>query len=85
MGSRCYLKSYGMKWTIHDIIQNMCFHPTKANPCVMMRENLKPKCCEYIAAYLDDLYLASPKPKDICNTIEYKIKITQIIIEELKT
>ena len=30
-------KSYGKKWTIHDIIQNMGFPPTKANPCVMMR------------------------------------------------
>ena len=32
-------KTYDKKWTIHGIIQNMQFHPTKANSCVMMRDN----------------------------------------------
>ena len=56
----------------------MGFHPTKANPCVMMRENLKIKHCEYLDVYLDDLYIASPKPQDIVNTLKpkYKIKIS---------
>ena len=35
-------KSYEKKWTNHGIIQNISFHPPRANPCVMMRENLKP-------------------------------------------
>ena len=76
-GANVDLKSYDKKWTIQDSIQNMIFHPTNANPCVMMRENLKPNCCEYIAVYLDDLYIASPKPEDIVNTfkIQYKLKI----------
>ena len=44
-GSNVDLESYGKKWTIHDIIQNMSFHPTKANPYIMMRE-ISNKCCE---------------------------------------
>ena len=41
----------------------------------MMRENLKTKCCEYIAVYVDDLYIASQKPKHIVNTLKTKHKI----------
>ena len=43
MGATVDLKSYDKKWKIDDIIQNMGFHSTKVNPCVMMRENLKTK------------------------------------------
>ena len=66
--------SYDMKSTIQYIIQNISFHPTKANPCVIMRENLKPNFCGSIAVYLDDLYIASPKPEDIVNAFEIKYK-----------
>ena len=41
----------------------------------MMRENLKTKSCEYIAVYLVDLYMASPKPEDFVNTLKTKYKI----------
>ena len=40
-----------------------------------MRENLKTKSCEYIVVYLDDLYIASPKPEDIVNTLKTKYKM----------
>ena len=56
----CY---YEKKWTIHGIIQNMGFYPPTENPCVMMRENLKTKCFEYIVVYQDDLYIASLTPE----------------------
>ena len=46
----------------------MGFYPPTENPCVMMRENLKTKCCEYIVVYQDDLYIASPTPEAILNT-----------------
>ena len=65
----------GKEWTIHDIIQNMAFHSTKANPCVMMRETLKTKSCEYIAVYMNDLYFASQSPEDIVNTLKTKCKL----------
>ena len=29
--------------------------PSKADPCVWMRENKEQKCYEYIATYVDDL------------------------------
>ena len=62
-----YSKSYGKKLieTIHDIIQNLSFHPTKANPCVMMREHLETNSCEYIAVYVDDLYIARQKLEEL--------------------
>ena len=53
----------------------MGFYPPTDNPCVMMRENLKAKCCEYIAVYQDDLYIASPTPEAILNTLENKYKV----------
>ena len=62
-GANVDLKSYGNKWTVHDIIQNMGFHPTKSNPCVIMRENLN--CFEYIDVYVDDLYIATQKMKTL--------------------
>ena len=37
--------------------------------------NLKTKCCEYIAVYQDDLYIASPTPEAIVNTPENKYKL----------
>ena len=75
MGANFYFNSLDKKWTIHGIIQDMGFHPTKTNPCVMMRENLKTNSCEYIPIYLDDLYIVSPKPEDIVNTLKTKYKI----------
>ena len=70
-------KSYEHKWTIDGILQKMCFYPTTENPCLMMRENFKTKCCEYIVVYQDDLYIASPTPEDILNILQnmYKINI----------
>ena len=42
----------------------------------MMRENLKTKCCEYIAVYQDDHYIfVSLAPEAIVNTLENKYKL----------
>ena len=44
-------------------------------------KNLNTKSCEYRAVYLDELYIASPRPEDIVNTLKkYKIKSMQIMI-----
>ena len=45
------LKSSGKRWAerFYDIIKDMGFTPSKADPCVWMRENKKMKCYEYIA------------------------------------
>ena len=46
-----------------------------ASSFVMMRENLETKCCEYIAVYQGDLYIASPTPEDIVHTLETKFNL----------
>ena len=74
MGSKCQFIVLWQKWTIHDIIQNRGVHLTKANPHVMMRENLKTKSCEYIAVYMNDLYTTAQFPKYIGNTLKTKCK-----------
>ena len=53
----------------------MGFYPPTENPCVMMRENLKTKCCEHIDIYQDDLYIASPTPEAILNILQNKYKL----------
>ena len=40
-----------------------------------VRENLRIKCCEYIAGHQDDLYIASPTSDTIVNTLESKYKL----------
>ena len=37
--------------------------PSKADPCVWMRENKKMDCYEYIATYVDDLCIADQDPE----------------------
>ena len=57
----------------------MSFYPPTENPCVMMRENLKTKCSEYIVVYQDDLCTTSPTPEAILNILQnnYKLNINQ--------
>ena len=50
----------------------------KANPCVMMRENLKTKSCEYIPVYVNDLYVTTQKPEDIVNTLNVSSKLREM-------
>ena len=54
------LKSSGLRWSqkIHDIMLDMGFSPSKADPCVGLR---KAKCATkyiYVAIYVDDLLIA---------------------------
>ena len=56
------LKSIGKRWAerFYDIIMDMGFTPSKADPCVWMRENKKMECYKYIATYVDDLCQVVP-------------------------
>ena len=60
------LKSSGKRWAerFYDIIKDMGFTPSKADPSIWMRENKK-KCYEYIATYVDDLCIAAQDPGKI--------------------
>ena len=53
----------------------MGFYPTTENPCVMIRENLKTKSCEYIIIYQDELYIASTTLQEILHIVQDKHKI----------
>ena len=73
------LKSSGKRWSerFHDIIKDMGFMSSKADPCVWMRENKEPKCYEYIATYDDDICIAAQDPDQIIQILkeDYKLKV----------
>ena len=66
------LKSSGLRWSqkIHDIMLDMGFSPSKADPCVWLR---KAKCAtkyEYVAIYVDDLLIACDCTPDFIHTLK---------------
>ena len=56
---------------------DMEFTPSKADPCVSMREIQKLKCYEYLATYVDDLCTPAQNPGKIIQTLkeDYKLKV----------
>ena len=68
---------YELKWTIHAILQHMCFYHSTENPCVITRANHKTKSCECIILHQDELYIPSSTIKEILHILKekYKIKI----------
>ena len=73
------LKSSGKKWgeMFYDIIKDMGFMCSKADPCIWMRENKNLKCYEYIDTYVDDLCIAAQDPGKIIQILkeDYKLKV----------
>ena len=73
------LKSSGKRWAerFYDIIKDMGFTPSKADPSIWMRENQKLKCYEYVATYVDDLCIAAQNPGKIFQTLKegYRLKV----------
>ena len=73
------LKSSGKRWaeTFYDIIKDMGFTPSKADPCVWMRENKALKCYIYLAIYVDDLCIAAHDPGQNIQTLkkDFKLKV----------
>ena len=74
------LKSSGKRWAekFYDIIKDMGFTPSKADPGVWMRENKALKCYEYLAIYVDDLCIAAQDPGQIIQTHkkDLRLKVT---------
>jgi hypothetical protein len=75
------LKTSGRCWhdKLHDILISMGFFPSKADPDIWMRD--KEDHYEYIAVYVDDLMVASRKPKEITDYltsehVKFKLKGT---------
>ena len=73
------LKSSNKRWAekFYDIIKDMGLTPSKADPCVWMRENKALKCDEYLAIYVDDLCIAAQDPGQIIQTLkaDFKLKV----------
>ena len=69
------LKSSGKRWAerFYDIVKDMGFTPSIADPCIWMRENQKLKCYEYVATYVDDLCIAAQNPGKIIHTLKKTI------------
>ena len=68
------LKSSGKRWaeTLHDILIDMDFKPSRADQCIWLKKNEKLNIYEYIAVYVDDLCIAAKDPKEIINVLKSK-------------
>ena len=71
--------SGGARWhdRLFDILQELKFKPSKADPDVWMRPELGGTCYEYIAVYVDDLAIAAKDPQAFCNELKkrYNLKL----------
>ena len=71
------LKSSGKRWaeTLHDILIDMNFTPSRADQCIWLKKNKKLNIYEYIAVYVDDLCIAAQDPKEIINVLKSKYQL----------
>ena len=69
------LKTSGLRWheRLSDILRDMGFVPSKADPDVWMRD--MGDHYEYIAVYVDDLLIASHDPEAITFLLKHKYKL----------
>ena len=68
------LNSSGKRWaeTLHDILKDMNFIPSRADQCIWLKKNIKLILYEYVAVYVDDLCIAAQDPKEIFNILKSK-------------
>ena len=66
--------SGGARWhdRLFDILQELKFKPSKADPDVWMRPEPGGTCYEYIAVYVDDLAIDAKDPQAFCNELKKK-------------
>ena len=50
----------------------MKFLPSKADPCIWLRKAPNLRCYEYIAVYVDDLWITAESPSPIISILETK-------------
>ena len=67
-GARCHDR-------LSDILQELKFKPSKADPDVWMRPEPGGTCYEYIAVYVDDLAIAAKDPQAFCNELKKKYNL----------
>ena len=70
-------RSGGARWhdRLFDILQEMKFKPSKADPDVWMRPEPGGTCYEYIAVYVDDLAIAAKDSQAFCNELKKKYNL----------
>ena len=75
-------RSGGARWhdRLFDILKELKFKPSKADPDVWMRPEPGGTCYEYIAVYVDDLAIAAKDPQAFCNELKkrYNLKLKGI-------
>ena len=69
--------SGGARWhdRLFDILQELKFKPSKADPDAWMRPEPGGTCYEYIAVYVDDLAIAAKDPQAFCNELKKKYNL----------
>ena len=71
-------RSGGACWhdKLFDILHQMGFKPSKADPDIWMKSSKDGNHYEYIAVYVDDLAICMKDPKSFCHTLkEYNLKL----------
>ena len=70
-------RSGGARWhdRLFDILQELNFKSSKADPDVWMRPEPGETCYEYIAVYVDDLAIAAKDPQAFCNELKKKYNL----------
>ena len=72
-------RSGGARWhdRLSDILRELKFKPSKADPDVWMKPEPGGTCYEYIAVYVDDLAIAAKDPQIFCNELKkrYNLKL----------
>ena len=70
-------RSGGARWhdRLFDILQEMKFKPSKADPDVWMRPEPGGTCYEYIDVYVDDLAIAAKDSQAFCNELKKKYNL----------
>ena len=70
-------RSGGARWhdRLFDILQELKFKPSKADPDVWMRPEPGGTRYEYIAVYVDDLAIAAKDPQAFCNELKKKYNL----------
>ena len=68
------LKSSGKRWAevIHGILRDMNFLPSKADPYIWLRKAPNLRCYEYIAVYVDTLWIGPESPSAILKIFKSK-------------
>ena len=58
-----------------DILHDMGFKPSKADPDIWMKRSKDGSHYEYMAVYVDDLAISMKNPKSFCDTLKEKYKL----------